>query len=333
VAVASGQAPVALGTDTGGSIRQPAALTGVVGLKPTYGRVSRYGCVAYASSLDQIGGFARSVPDLALITRAIAGKDANDSTSMDVEVPDYVAELKSAEGRNLEGMRIGVPKEFFVSGMQEDVEKSCIDSLEVFRKLGAQVVEISLPYTSHALATYYIIVPAEASSNLARYDGVRYGLRTGSADTLAEMYEKTRAEGFGAEVKRRIMIGSYVLSAGYYDAYYLKAQQVRTLIVNDFKRAFADDCDVIVAPVSPTTAFKLGEKTESPLTMYLADIFTVPVNLAGLPGLALPSGIDRAGLPIGIQLIGPPFAESRLFVAAQAYAREINFDTRTMTSR
>lgn len=325
VAVATGQAPLALGTDTGGSIRQPAALTGVLGLRPTYGRVSRYGAVAYASSLDQIGGFARNVSDLAIMLSVISGKDANDSTSMDVPVPDYLAELDAVVDKGLKGMRIGVPREYLISGIQEDIEKSFKESLETLSGLGAEVVDISLPHTEYALATYYIICPAEASSNLARYDGVRYGYRSSDGESLAEMYECTRAQGFGAEVKRRIMIGSYVLSAGYYDAYYLKAQQVRTLIINDFKEAFANNCDIIVAPVSPTSAFKLGEKVSSPLTMYLADIFTVPVNLAGLPGLSVPSGVDRDGLPIGIQFIGPPFAESKLLHAAREFTDEVPF--------
>ncbi len=330
VAVCLGQSPLSLGTDTGGSIRQPASLTGVCGMKPTYGRVSRYGAVAYASSLDQIGGFARSIEDLALLIRTISGKDPNDSTSMEVDVPDYLAEVRTASKTQLQGLRIGVPKEYFIPGMQEEVEKSCLASLDVFRHLGAEIVEISLPHTEYALAAYYIITPAEASSNLARYDGVRYGFRSQDHDSLAEMFERTRAQGFGAEVKRRIMIGSYVLSAGYYDAYYLKAQQVRTLIINDFKQAFANHCDVILTPVSPTTAFKIGEKADSPLTMYLADIFTVPINLAGLPGLSLPCGLDSAGLPVGIQLVGPPFAEPRLFIAAAAFAREVAFDSRKM---
>ncbi len=332
VAVCSGQSPLALGSDTGGSIRQPASLTGVFGLKPTYGRVSRYGAIAHASSLDQIGGFSRSVEDLALLMEVISGKDPLDSTSMDVPVPSYLKELEN-EGLRLDGLRIGVPKEYFISGMQEEVEKCCFASLEIFKKLGAEIIEISLPHTEHALATYYIITPAEASSNLARYDGVRYGYRTLDCETLSEMYEKTRTEGFGAEVKRRIMIGSYVLSAGYYDAYYRKAQQVRTLIISDFQKTFAGECDIIVAPVAPTTAFKIGEKTDSPLHMYLADIFTVPISLAGLPGLTVPAGKDRLGLPIGIQLVGAPFAESRLFAAARAFAKECGFDTKKMTTQ
>jgi aspartyl-tRNA(Asn)/glutamyl-tRNA(Gln) amidotransferase subunit A len=327
VAVALGQAPLALGTDTGGSIRQPASLSGVLGLKPTYGRVSRYGAVAFASSLDQIGPFARTADDLALILSAISGKDEQDSTSMEVEVPDYRAELRTAKGRGLKGLRVGVPKEYYIPGTEEDVDQAIRKSLNILVHLGAELVNISLPHTEFALATYYIIAPSEAASNLARYDGARYGQRTHSATTLQEMYEKTRAEGFGLEVKRRIMIGNYVLSAGYYDAYYLKAQQVRTLIINDFKAAFTNNCDVIATPASPTTAFKLGEKTDSPLTMYLADIFTVPVNLAGLPGLSIPCGLDRQGLPIGLQLIGPPFSEGKLLLTAQAFLDEQPFET------
>jgi aspartyl-tRNA(Asn)/glutamyl-tRNA(Gln) amidotransferase subunit A len=324
IAVAAGQAPLALGTDTGGSIRQPAALVGVYGLKPTYGRVSRYGAVAHASSLDQIGPFARTVGDLARILGIIAGKDGRDSTSMDVPVPDYVHELSASEGNGLRGLRIGTPAEYTASGLEPEVNEAYRKSLAALSGLGAEIVDISLPHTEFALAAYYIIVPAEASSNLARYDGVRYGYRSPNGGSLSEMYEKTRAEGFGAEVKRRIMIGSYVLSAGYYDAYYRKAQQVRTLIINDFKAAFANHCDLIVTPTSPTTAFKLGEKLTSPLTMYLADIFTVPVNLAGLPALSLPCGISPAnGMPIGLQLIGPPFAEAGLLKAADAFSKEI----------
>ena len=329
VAVCSGQSPLSLGSDTGGSIRQPASLTGVYGLKPTYGRVSRYGAIAHASSLDQIGGFARSVEDLAALTQVIAGKDALDSTSMDIPVPDYLSELAAASLR-LDGIRIGIPKEYFIPGMQPEVEKCTRNSLKLFEKLGAEIIEVSLPHTEYALATYYIITPAEASSNLARYDGVRYGYRTSECESLSEMYEKTRTEGFGAEVKRRIMIGSYVLSAGYYDAYYRKAQQARTLIISDFKEVFENHCDIIAAPVSPTTAFKIGEKIDSPLSMYLGDIFTVPVSLAGLPGLSVPAGLDSLGLPIGMQLIGPPFGESKLFCAARAFAQECGFDSRKM---
>lgn len=325
-AVASGQVPIALGTDTGGSVRQPAAMTGTLGLKPTYGRVSRYGAIAYASSCDQIGPFARSVPDLAAIFSAIAGKDSRDSTSVDKAVPNYLAEMHEKANEGLRGLKIGVPKEYLGDGLQEDIKTSFDASLKTFEKLGAEIIDVSLPHTEHALATYYIIVPAEASSNLARYDGVRYGHRAAQADTLQELYAKTRAEGFGKEVKRRIMMGSYVLSAGYYDAYYLKAQQVRTLVADDFKAAFANHCDIIATPVSPVTAFLLGERTASPLEMYLADVMTVPVSLAGLPALSLPSGLDSQKLPIGLQLIAPAFEESRLLSSAQAFLTEQPFE-------
>ncbi|MBP9838094.1 MAG: Asp-tRNA(Asn)/Glu-tRNA(Gln) amidotransferase subunit GatA [Proteobacteria bacterium] len=332
VAVAAGQAPLALGTDTGGSIRQPASLTGTVGIKPTYGRVSRYGAVAYASSFDQIGPFARNIKDLAIILEAISGPDEYDSTSMNVAVPNYLEELEKTEGSNLSGLRIGVPKEYFVDGMDKEVEASVRDSFKVFEKLGAKIVDISLPHTEYTLAVYYIIAPAEAASNLARYDGIRYGYRTANAENLNELYEITRAEGFGSEVKRRILIGNYVLSAGYYDAYYLKAQQVRTLIINDFKAAFHNHCDIIATPVAPTTAFRLGEKTSSPLSMYLEDIFTVPINLAGVPGLSVPCGLDSNGLPIGLQLIGAPFSELQMLKTALAFEKEVNFPTNKLAS-
>ncbi len=331
VAVSLGQAPLSLGTDTGGSIRQPASLTGVVGLKPTYGRVSRFGAVAYASSFDQVGSFARSVDDLAIISEIISGPDENDSTSMDIKVPNYLQEIQEAAGKGLKGLKVGVPKEYFVSGMDQEVEQSVRNAIKTFEKLGATIVDISLPHTEHTLAVYYIIAPAEAASNLARYDGIRYGYRKANPESLTELYTKTRAEGFGSEVKRRILIGNYVLSAGYYDAYYKKAQQVRTLIINDFKAAFHNSCDVIVTPVSPTTAFKIGEKTASPLSMYLADIFTVPINLAGVPGLALPCGLDSNNLPIGIQILGAPFSESLLFKTAKAFETEIKFDSSKFT--
>lgn len=326
VAVSVGQCPISLGTDTGGSIRQPSALTGVIGLKPTYGRVSRYGCIAYASSLDQIGPFARTVKDLAVILGIISGKDEKDSTSMDIAVPNYVKELEDYDPQSVKNLKIGIPKEYFISGMNQEIEAACKRSIKTFEKLGAEIVDISLPNTDYALATYYIIVPAEASSNLARYDGVRYAFRAES-DELSAMYERTRQQGFGAEVKRRIMIGSYVLSAGYYDAYYLKAQKVRTLICNDFKEAFASKCDLILAPVSPWTAFKIGERMNSPLSMYLADIWTVPVNLAGLPGLAIPVGLNSENLPIGMQLIGKPFSESQMLCVADLFLKEQAFET------
>lgn len=314
-AVAARIAPLSLGTDTGGSIRQPASLCGIVGIKPTYGRVSRYGVVAYASSLDQVGPFATTVRDAALITQVLSGKDPQDSTSVEDKVPDFVA----ACDRGIKGLRIGIPKEYFIEGLHPEVEKSVRDALATLEKMGAKLVPVSLPHTELALPTYYIIAPAEASSNLARYDGVRYGYRTEKVSDLMEMYCHTRAEGFGDEVKRRIMIGSYVLSSGYYDAYYIRAQKVRALIAKDFKDAFSNHCDVIACPASPTTAFKIGEKTEDPLAMYLSDVFTIPVNLAGLPGMSIPCGIDNKGLPIGLQLIGRPFDEETLFAAAQSY--------------
>ena len=330
VAVSVGQAPLSLGTDTGGSIRQPAAFCGVLGLKPTYGRVSRYGAVAYASSCDQIGPFARSIEDLALALGIIAGKDENDSTSMEVEVPDYLG-LIHGSSADLSGLRIGVPKEYFIPGMDSEVEGAVRRSLDTLAGLGAQIVDISLPHTEYALAAYYIIVPAEASSNLARYDGVKFGFRSERTSSLAEMYEATRAEGFGRTVKERILVGTYVLSAGYYEAFYHKAQQVRTLIIADFQAAFAEHCDVIAAPVSPSTAFLLGEKTDSPVQMYLADVFTVPLNLAGLPGLSLPCASDNNGLPIGMQLIAPPFSESTLLRVGDAFLRATDFDLCRMT--
>lgn len=325
--VAAGQAPLSLGTDTGGSIRQPAGLSGIVGLKPTYGRVSRYGAVAYASSFDQIGPFGRTVEDVAIILRNIAGHDEHDSTSMSTVVDDYPREMLHASDDPklpLKGLRVGVPKEYIISGMQPEVEKNFAASVEVLKTLGASVVDISLPHTDYALAIYYVIAPAEAASNLARYDGIRYGYRA-DAKSLHEVYEKSRGEGFGAEVKRRILIGNYVLSKGYFDAYYKKAQQVRTLIINDFRAAFHNHCDVIATPVSPTTAFRIGEKTSSPLEMYLADVFTVPINLAGVPALSVPSGLDSQKLPIGLQLIGSPFSEKTLLRTAYRFEQAINF--------
>ena len=326
VSVSVGQSALSLGTDTGGSIRQPASLTGVYGIKPTYGRVSRYGAVAYASSLDQIGPFARSVEDLAICLEAISGHDTHDSTSMHEPVPHYLEELRAQEGKNLKGLRIGIPKEYFISGIDAEVEASVKAGLSTLESLGATLVEISLPHTEFALAAYYIIAPAEASSNLARYDGVRYGYRSSNTKTLSEMYEHTRGEGFGREVKRRIMIGNYVLSAGYYDAFYRKAQQIRTLIVDDFKSAFANHCDVIATPVSPTTAFSLGENLNDAIKMYLADVFTIPTNLAGLPGISVPCGLDSKRLPIGLQLLAAPFKESLLFSTAQAFEKACGFD-------
>ena len=321
-AVAADLAAAALGSDTGGSIRQPAAFTGTVGLKPTYGRVSRYGLVAFASSLDQIGPFAKDVIDAALVLRVIAGRDPLDSTSADVSVPDWVAEL----GRPIEGLRLGVPREYFVEGMDPEVEASVREAIEVLTRLGGRAEPISLPATDYALAAYYLIAPAEASSNLARYDGVKYGSRAAGARDVIDMYSKTRAQGFGPEVKRRVMLGTYALSAGYSAAYYGKAQKVRTLVRRDFDAAFAR-VDVIVAPTTPNLPFKLGEK-EDPLAMYLNDAFTIPVNLAGLPGVSVRCGFSLAGLPIGLQFIGRPFDEATLLRAAHAYEQATSWQTR-----
>ncbi len=313
-AVAAAQCPVSLGTDTGGSIRQPAAHCGVVGLKPSYGRVSRYGVIAYASSLDQVGPMGRTVADCAHVLQAIAGHDRHDSTSVPVPVPDYAAGLAAP----VDGLRMAIPREYFVAGMQPAVEQAVHAAIDGLASLGMQRTEISLPHTEYAMATYYLIATAEASSNLARYDGVKYGLREDAGTGLLDMYRETREAGFGTEVKRRIMLGTYALSAGYYDAYYVKAQKVRTLIRQDFEAAFAD-ADVIVTPISPTTAFGLGEKVADPLQMYLTDVFTIAVNLAGLPAISVPCGFDEAGLPIGLQIIGKPFAEDRVLQVAHAY--------------
>ncbi|MBL7661968.1 Asp-tRNA(Asn)/Glu-tRNA(Gln) amidotransferase subunit GatA [bacterium] len=333
VAVATGQAPLSLGTDTGGSIRQPAALTGVIGLKPTYGRVSRYGAIAFASSLDQIGPMARSVEDIGRILQVISGHDEKDSTSMEVDVPDFVNELSLNNTTNLAGLRIGVPREYFIDGIQEDTRKAVEEGIALLAKLGAEIKEISLPHSSYGVSVYYIIGPAEASSNLARYDGIRYGYRSEGATSLTDVYEMSRGESFGAEVRRRILVGSYVLSAGYYDAYYRKAQQVRTLICNDFKAAFANDCDLIATPTSPSTAFKIGEKMSDPIAMYLADVLTIPTNLAGLPGISLPCKHDSQGLPIGFQLIGPAFSESLMLRVSQAFMKEVGYDTTQKIAR
>jgi aspartyl-tRNA(Asn)/glutamyl-tRNA(Gln) amidotransferase subunit A len=321
-AVAADLAAAALGSDTGGSIRQPAAFTGTVGLKPTYGRVSRYGLVAFASSLDQIGPFAKDVIDAALVLRVIAGRDPLDSTSADVPAPDFVAEL----GRPIEGLRLGVPREYFVEGMDPEVEASVREAIDVLKRLGGRAEAISLPTTDYALAAYYLIAPAEASSNLARYDGVKYGSRVAGARDVIDMYSKTRAQGFGAEVKRRIMLGTHALSAGYYEAYYGKAQKVRTLVRRDFDAAFAR-VDVIVAPTTPNLPFKHGEK-EDPLAMYLNDVLTIPVNLAGLPGISVRCGFSLAGLPIGLQFIGRPFDEATLLRAAHAYEQATSWQAR-----
>ena len=321
-AVAAGQCVAALGTDTGGSIRQPAAFCGVVGLKPTYGRVSRFGVVAYASSLDQVGPITRDVSDCALVLQAIAGHDPADSTSVDAPVPDYPSELS----RGASGLRVGVPGEYFVAGIQPEVEQAVRQGVREIEKAGAAVVEVSLPRTGYAVAAYYVIATAEASSNLARYDGMRYGPRA-QAEDLTSTYTKSRSQGFGPEVKRRILLGAYVLSAGYYDAYYLKAQKARTLVRHDFESALRQ-CDAIVAPTTPTTAFEIEEMTEDPLRMYLSDIFTVPANLAGLPALSLPCGFDRAGLPIGMQIIGRPFDEATVLRLGHAFEQATDWHRR-----
>jgi aspartyl-tRNA(Asn)/glutamyl-tRNA(Gln) amidotransferase subunit A len=323
VAVGASQCLGALGTDTGGSIRLPASFCGVVGLKPTYGRVSRYGIIAYASSLDQVGPFAHDVRDAAILLEAIAGHDPMDSTSAPIPVPHY----QSVLGSGLGTMRFGIPREYFQEGIQPDVDSCVREAVATLESLGATVETISLPHTGYAIGAYYLIATAEASSNLARYDGIRYGRRATGAKSLIDTYRRSRQEGFGAEVKRRIMLGTYALSAGYYDAYYGKAQKVRTLIRRDFEQAFAR-CDVLVAPTAPTTAFRLGEKLGDPLTMYLSDVLTISVNLAGLPAISMPCGIDGDGLPIGLQLIGRPFGEEALFRAAYAYEQSTDWHTR-----
>ena len=312
-AVAANECSVSVGSDTGGSIRQPAALCGVVGLKPTYGLVSRFGLVAYASSLDQVGPFARSVEDAAIVLGAIAGHDPKDSTSIKFKVPDYTKFLKLS----LKGLTIGVIEETFMDGVEQEVSNTVQNAIEHLKTLGAKVVNVSCPSFRYGLPAYYVIAPAEASSNLARYDAVKYGLREQS-DTLLDMYTNTRTEGLGAEVKRRIMLGTYTLSTGYYDAYYLKAQKVRTLIKEDFNTSF-EKVDILVSPTSPTTAFKAGEKISKPLNMYLSDLMTIPVNLAGLPGMSIPCGFDKKGLPVGLQLIGNILEEGKLFQVGYAY--------------
>ena len=321
-AVAAGEVPAALGSDTGGSIRQPASFCGVVGLKPTYGLVSRYGLVAFASSLDQIGPFTRDVSDSALMMNAIAGHDPKDSTSVDRKVPDFTEYLKE----DVEGMKIGIPKEYFELEIDEEVEKNIRDSIKELESAGAIVEEVDLLSAEYSLAAYYIIAPAEASSNLARYDGVRYGLRSEKDDDVETMFKNTRSEGFGNEVKRRVMLGTYALSSGYYDAFYLKAQKVRTMIKEDFERVFAD-YDLLISPTTPTTAFKL-ESDQKPIEMYHQDIFTVPVNIAGLPAISIPSGFDSKGLPIGLQMIGPHFGEGKILQAAYTLEQILNLDLR-----
>ncbi len=322
-AVAAGECIASLGSDTGGSIRQPASCCGVVGIKPTYGRVSRYGLVAFASSLDQIGPFSKDVRDAALLLQAICGHDFRDSTSVNVPVPDFTQSLVD----NVRGMILGIPKECFREGLDPEVESAFREAVRNLEKLGAKTVEVSLPHGEYALAVYYIIAPAEASSNLARYDGVKYGFRAKGSFDLMEMYKETRSQGFGAEVKRRIMLGTYALSAGYYEAYYRKAAQVRTLVRQDFEKTFAH-CDVLLTPTAPTPAFKLGEKVDDPLQMYLSDIFTIPCNLAGLPGLSLPSGFSKQGLPIGLQILANHFQEEKMLRAAYVYEQNTEYHLR-----
>jgi aspartyl-tRNA(Asn)/glutamyl-tRNA(Gln) amidotransferase subunit A len=322
-ALAAAECLGALGSDTGGSVRQPASLCGVVGLKPTYGRVSRYGLVAFASSLDQIGPLAQDVTDAAILLSAIAGHDPKDSTSIDQPVPNYIAALQP----NIEGLRVGVPHEYFTAGMQPAVEVGVRAAIDTLAHLGAELVEINLPHTSYALPVYYLLAPAEASANLARYDGVRYGFRHPDSETMWAGFEMSRGAGFGPEVKRRIMLGTYALSAGYYDAYYLKAQQVRTLLKRDFDYAF-QQVDVIAVPTSPTTAFKIGERVEDPLSMYLADVYTLSLNLAGNCGISVPCGFDEEGLPIGLQLIGPALGEETILRVAFAYEQATTWHTR-----
>lgn len=313
-AVAADLCAGAAGTDTGGSIRQPASYCGVVGLKPTYGRVSRFGLVAFASSLDQIGPITKDVKDAALLLQVLAGYDRRDSTSVDKPVPDYLAELD----KPMKGLRLGIPREYFVQGMHPGVADAVHQAISQCRELGAEVVEVSLPHTEYGVAAYYIIAPAEASSNLARYDGVKYGLRIPESRDLITMYRKSRSQGFGAEVKRRIMLGTYVLSAGYYDAYYKKASQVRTLIRQDFLDAF-EHCDALLAPVAPIPAFKVGEKSDDPLQMYLSDVLTLPASLAGIPGISVPCGFTSEGLPVGLQILGPHFREELILRIAHQY--------------
>ena len=319
-AVAANMVPWALGTDTGGSIRQPASLCGIVGLKPTYGAVSRYGVIAYASSLDQVGVFTKDVQDCAILLNVISGHDEMDSTSVDVGEKDYTKSLQ----KDIKGLKIGVPKEFYGEGINPEVIASVESAVAKYKEMGAEVEEFSLDVSQYALATYYIISCAEASSNLGRYDGIRYTYRSPEAKTLKDVFKKSRSEAFGAEVKRRIILGTYVLSSGYYDAYYKKAQQVRTLIMNQFNKAF-EKYDVLITPTSPTTAFKMGEKTTNPLEMYMADICTVSINVAGLPGISIPCGVDSQGLPIGMQIIGNKFEEETILKAAYAFEQEIKF--------
>ena len=323
-AVAARLAPAATGTDTGGSIRQPAALCGITGIKPSYGRVSRYGMIAFASSLDQGGPMTRSAEDAALLLNTMCGFDVRDSTSVDQPVPDFTANLNNS----IKGLKIGLPKEYFGAGLNADVAKAVEVAIAEYKKLGAQVVEVSLPNSQLAIPCYYVLAPAEASSNLARFDGVRYGYRAPEYKDLNDMYCKSRAQGFGAEVKRRILIGTYVLSAGYYDAYYLQAQRLRRLITDDFNRAF-EQCDVILGPTTPSTAFNLGAKKDDPVAMYLSDIYTISVNLAGLPGMSIPAGFGVDNRPVGLQLIGKYFDEARLLNAAHQYQQTTDWHKRS----
>ena len=322
-AVVADECIAAIGSDTGGSIRQPAALCGVVGMKPTYGRVSRYGLVAFASSLDQIGPFTKDVEDCAIMMNILAGYDPRESTSVPVDVPDYRQFLS----RGIGGWKVGIPKEYFIEGIDAEVKDAIQQTIKVIEGMGAKCIEVSLPHTEYCLAVYYIIAPAEASSNLARYDGVKYGFRSLDGRDLMEMYKKSRSAGFGAEVKRRIMLGTYVLSSGYYDAYYKKASQVRALIKQDFDEAFKQ-CDVLLTPTTPTPAFKIGEKTDDPLQMYLSDIFTISTNLAGIPGMVVPCGFTRAGLPVGVQFLAGHFEEGKLIQIAAAYEKNANLGKR-----
>jgi aspartyl-tRNA(Asn)/glutamyl-tRNA(Gln) amidotransferase subunit A len=322
-AVAAGECIAALGSDTGGSIRQPAACCGVVGLKPTYGRVSRYGLVAFASSLDQIGPITKDVTDAAILLNVIAGHDPRDSTSANIAVPDFTSALK----KDVKGMKVGIPREYFIEGMDPEVDKAVRDAVKTLEGLGATVREVTLPHTAYAVATYYILATSEASSNLARYDGVKYGVRAEGAKDLLDMYMKSRSQGFGPEVKRRIMLGTYALSAGYYDAYYKKGQQARTLIKRDFDEAFKS-VDVIATPTAPTAAFKIGEKSADPLQMYLSDIFTISVNLAGIPGISIPCGFTKNNLPIGLQLLGKHFDEESVLHASFAYEQATDWHMR-----
>jgi aspartyl-tRNA(Asn)/glutamyl-tRNA(Gln) amidotransferase subunit A len=322
-AVAADECAAALGTDTGGSIRQPAACCGIVGLKPTYGRVSRYGMVAFASSLDQIGPMTKDVRDAAILLNVIGGNDPRDSTSAQVAMPDFTRALTGSA----KGMRIGIPRQYFIEGIDPEVERAVRTAIKVLEGIGAAPEEVSLPHTEYGVAAYYILAPSEASSNLARYDGIKYGYRTPQWSNLRDMYMRTRDEGFGAEVKRRIMLGTYALSAGYYEAYYKKAQQVRTLIRRDFEEAF-QQVDVLVAPTAPTPAFKIGEKIDDPLQMYLSDVFTITINLAGIPALSLPCGFSSAGLPIGLQIIGKPFAEETILRVAHAFEQQTAYHRR-----